>query len=355
MKAPRQQANGLVPIITVTTTDGKTRLAEYKQVPAPAKKMLKKLKQDIIKIEQALRAAEQDTFTANAMRVMLDEAKNYMKADHNSSSLLPEGWTKTFISLLNKAESQIANARANDNRETITSCALALQVPTNERVLYHQIPPPSSPNMVNQEEPSAATSDNTIATMDEILRLRERANDSADRIFMPFFSALADLQIETQALLSVVQAEQMQMRALSCPQMSDTAFASVLLEEADILTTVLLQFANLGHVPDANQERKGETILLQRQQHKLEALAAQLQAIYNIKCQEREPLRLRASKAINEWAERRMAVENQNRMDVLGEIRRIVAEVLHIDREMAVAREHWIEHWTNAIPIPSTR
>lgn len=123
MEAREQSRNGLmVPAISLTSTDGVARCAEYEALLASASRMIRTARRDITQGEPILVVALQDTFTTRALGAMLIEAENYItKLDSGATTtggsssgstttldplrggLLPEGWVPTMLSLINKA------------------------------------------------------------------------------------------------------------------------------------------------------------------------------------------------------------------------------------------------------------
>lgn len=312
----RSQRSELMPIITLTGIDGKTRSAEYEALQTSASKMVSKAGRDVVQGEQVLNATLQDTFTTRAMWAMIAEAEKYMKAGDNDG-LVPEGWAPALLSLINKAETQIIDAKANARRTTAKVRFLA--VPPTDRVQCHKAPP----RFVAELQRSLSDNSGT---------LRELAAEDMARYLVPYFRALAELQIEIQALLSVVKAEQMRIEALRRPKTSDAAFASVLAEEGDILTTVQDQISDLYGVPDGMGEAWGEVALVQ----KLEALPAQLQVVFDMSIWEREQESRTAT--IDEKTMHSIVQENQNRTEIIRNIQSILADKQDIRREMSAIR-----------------
>lgn len=331
---------------------------------------------------------------------------------------------------------------------------LPLTPPATDKRLrwYHRPPPPPPPSPSSSSSSPAAAAAAAPSTglsvvgMDTCphqlqrslsddsdihqLRLARRQQDGEGEgeetpDWAPYFRALAELQIDIQALLSVIQAERIRISsssssfttatttAMNCyptkKTTSETAFLAVLTEEADILTTTQAHISALYHLPTTNNATtttctyspatittaaaaaattsptnrmsRGATSPRTkpaehhgayrsswdeiRQEHRLAALPLQLQAIFNMQCQEREFLSCRPSTAFasasasafasagtgvgvgaaaagattptpttmtmtmameEERAMRRIVTENQNRTEVLRRIQGILRE-----------------------------
>lgn len=168
---------------------------------------------------------------------------------------------------------------------------------------------------------------------------RSQALEEKD-LLVPHIRALAELQIEIQALLSVIIVERMRAnkslvkRPLS--KTSDAAFLAVLAEQEDVLLTTQNQISHLYDIPDDLSSESWDEILLEQ---KLGALPVQLQAILNMQCRERELASPPGSTdLVDERTMLRMVTENQNRTEILRKIQHILAEKRAVRLNMCLVR-----------------
>lgn len=375
LESQKQSSGLVVPILTLTSSDGKTGLLDSEIFQASANRMITKARRDAVQGEQVLNVALQDTFTTRALWVMLTEAENHIKhtgttENNQDEGLLPQGWAPALLSLINKAETQIINARANTPARSSARLLPTTTPPPNGRLRPHTAVPPPRFVMVAAALRRSVSDNSDLPLLRELARERERKNnnnnnnnrDSNNELvqydyryyyFADHFRALAELQIEIRALVAVIQAEQMRVVAALSKQpkpkpprrttttttttTSAVAFLSVLAEETDMLTTMQTQIANL-FVRERPDDVGGEEIVLEQ---KLDALPVQLQAVFNMQCREREQERQRSSSRcvpIDERTMLRIVTENQKRTEIFRNIQRILADKREIRRHMSLSR-----------------
>lgn len=371
----------------LTIPDGTVRSPEHEALQPAARQMIRRASRDIVQGEHLLNTSLDDTFTTRAMWTLLVEAENYvLKTKSNSANnnnnnglhagLLPQGWVPQMLSLINKAETQVINARTTAEREASRnlcppfppppSPSVCFSPPANDRVQSHKAAPAPAPaRLVVVPELRRSLSDDSDIHQSKVAKQKEEDEEETPD-FAPYFRALAELQIDIQGLLSVIQAERMRLTTTSTTpargaavkhhhhyhpgKRSEAAFLSVLNEEADMLTTTQAQISALYQLPNrsgisnssmgtgadtCSAESWGEILLEQ----KLAALPLQLQAIFNMQCREREreeleSLQVGSSLAaaaaitvvIDEKAMLRIVMENQNRTEVLRKIQGILRE-----------------------------
>lgn len=367
----------------LTIPDGTVRSPEHEALQPAARQMIRRASRDIVQGEHLLNTSLDDTFTTRAMWTLLVEAENYVlktksnSANKNNNSLhaglLPQGWVPQMLALINKAETQVINARATAEREASRNLcppsSVCLSPPANDRVRSHRVAPAPAPaptRLVVVPELRRSLSDDSDIHQSKVAKQKEEDEEEETPDFAPYFRALAELQIDIQGLLSVIQAERMRLTTTSTTpargaavkhhhhyhpgKRSEAAFLSVLNEEADMLTTIQAQISALYQLPNrsgisnssmgtgadtCSAESWGEILLEQ----KLAALPLQLQAIFNMQCREREreeleSLQVGSSLAaaaattvvIDEKAMLRIVMENQNRTEVLRKIQGILRE-----------------------------
>lgn len=357
-----------------------------------------------------LDAALGDTFTARVLGAMLAEADNYINKNNglgprrDAGGLLPPGWAQTILLLINKAEAQVVNARGQvDARRNGSAAASTTGSSSSGGSGFLAPPPPAAPNNRIQRghnvppslaAPSPPLTKLVIAHSHQPIPRSPRAGSKESRRsfpagagshfqpqapqkiptdpssnLAPHIRALAGLQTEVQALLSVLAAERMRLNLSPRSRRSrrrekaarhdsttttttrelltsEAAFLAVLAEEEDLLLTTQDQISHLSEwegVPPQTHTGQGSAhnTLARRTrsepplEQRLGALPAQLQAIFNIQCRERELGASRASLQ-DERKILRIVTENQNRIEMVRRIQWILAEKRAIGLDMCL-------------------
>lgn len=381
------------PAMKALTSPDNTRLAS--SASSKAHGILWRARRDVAQHGgPLLDAALGDTFTARILGVMLAEADNYINKNNGlgpprDGGLLPHGWAQTMLLLINKAEAQVVNARRQVDAQRNGSAAASTTssssggggsdflappppaAPNNRTQRGHNVPPSPPPSPPLTKLVIAAHSHQPIPTSPRAGSKESRRSFSAgagshfqpqapqkiptdpSSNLAPHLRALAGLQMEVQALLSVLAAERMRLN--SSPRSrrsrrrekaarhdstttttrelltSEAAFLAVLAEEEDVLLTTQDQISHLSEWSLTPPAQGAHSTLARRTssepeplEQRLGALPVQLQAIFNMQCRERELGASRAS--LDEGRMLRIVTENQNRTEMVCRIQRILAE-----------------------------
>lgn len=355
------------------TSPDNTRLAS--SAPSQARRILWRARRDVAQHGgPLLDAALGDTFTARILGAMLAEADNYILKNNGLDSrrdggLLPPGWAQTMLLLINKAETQVVNARRQVDALEMNDSAAASTTSTSSSSGGFLAPPfPAAPNNRIQHGHNVPPSPPPSPPLPKLVIAHSQlppqkiGQDPSPNLAVPHIRALAGLHVEAQALLSVIAAERMRLkhddlpsRNLPSPRIrsrrraqtrhsaSEAAFLAVLAEEEDLLLATQDHISHLyewGLTPPARGSRAHNTCRSRDSElpldQRLGALPVQLQAIFNMQCREQELGARSRSSSLDERRMLRIVTENQNRTEMVRRIQRILAEKRAIRLDMCL-------------------
>ncbi|KUI70483.1 hypothetical protein VM1G_06585 [Cytospora mali] len=254
-----------------------------------------------------------------------------------NGALLPLGWAQKLYSMIDEAEAQIRNCQPSfydqkythqQNRDSCDSTEVRLRsskqinnIMTEDSLHGHNGGVRAiSIDLTDERRESAdsvilAELDNSHAHIEQNFVLAEPQ------------SKLEEIQEDVYALQSVISIQMADFRSLKKRQTSELAWFSILEEEYEILLDLGSQIEDLYEPWDGMGEGLAHELL----QVRFDALPIQLQAVFNMRCQEGE----RQRREIDDEEMVHMVLENQTRTEMLRNIQNLLERKKNVMQEKA--------------------